>query len=70
MYKNVDDYIKRDFGDKSLCRDVRIPVGNDSIDPFVCEYMARRCQWLSTSRQYLLYARRQFSLGTLRQCQR
>ena len=33
MCKNVDDYIKRDFGDKGLCRDLRNPVGNDSIDP-------------------------------------
>ena len=40
MCKNVDDYIKRDFGDKGLCRDLRNPVGNDSIDHHACEYMA------------------------------
>ena len=37
MCKNVDDCIKSDCGDQGLCRDLRNPVGNDTIDQYVCD---------------------------------
>ena len=30
----------REISATGPCRDLRNPVGNDSIDPYVCEYMA------------------------------
>ena len=35
--KNEDDCIKSDCGDKGLCRDLCNPVGNDSIEQYVCD---------------------------------